>query len=87
VRGTPGEAHESVFQSGNAGGLLKGGERVTSEEAPGIDNRDAIGEELDFRQSVRGEEQGSIAAAENLGFQETPEFGSGDGVQTSRRLI
>jgi hypothetical protein len=36
---------------------------------------------------VRGEEQRSIAAAENLGLEEAAKFGSGDGVETSRWFI
>jgi hypothetical protein len=36
---------------------------------------------------VRGEEQRSIAAAENLGLEEAAKFRSGDGVETSRWFI
>ena len=52
MRSAPGEAQESVFQSGGAGGSFEGGERVAGEESPGIDNRNAIGEELNLGQSV-----------------------------------
>lgn len=36
---------------------------------------------------MRGEEQGSIAAAENLGLEKTAKFGSGDSVKTARGFI
>ena len=87
MRGATGEAHESVFESCGAGGSLEGCQSVASEEAAGVDNRDAIGEQLDLGQRVRGEEQGSIAAAENLGLEEAAKFGSGDDVETSRWFI
>ena len=36
---------------------------------------------------MRSEEQGSITAAQNLGFEEPAKLGSSDGVETARRLI
>jgi hypothetical protein len=36
---------------------------------------------------VRSEEQGSITAAQHLGFEEPAKFGSSDGVETARRFI
>jgi len=67
--------------------MFESGQCVASEEAPGVDNRDAIGEKFDLGQSVRGEEQGSIAAAENLGLEEAAKFGSGDSVKAARGFI
>lgn len=82
-----GEAHKSVFESSRAGDSFECGERIASEEASIVDNRDAVGEKFYLRQSVRGEEQGSIAEAQNLGLQEAAKFGSGDGVETAGWLI
>lgn len=62
------EPQESFFESGGAGGVFEGGQSVAGEQAAGVDDGDAIGEQLDLGQSVGGEEQGSIAAAEDLGL-------------------
>ncbi len=87
MRCASGEAHKGVFQSSGAGGLFEGSKSIASEQASIVDNRDAIGEKLNLRQSVRGEEKGSVAAAQNLGLQEAAKLGSGDGVKTARWLI
>ena len=87
MRGGAGEAHENAFECRGASGSLEGGQGVAGEEASCVDDCYAIGKLLDLGQSVGGEEQGSMAAAEDLGLQETSKFGSGDGVQTARRLI
>lgn len=87
MRAAPGDAHENIFQGHSAGSPLEGGKRVAGEEAPGVDNCDTVGEQFDLWQSVGGEEQGSIAAAKHLGFEEAAKFGSGDSVQAARRFI
>lgn len=83
----PGEAEEGVFERSGAGFVLESGQGVASEETPGANHRDAVGEQFDLRQSVRGEKKGSIAAAKDLRFQEAAKFGSSDGVQTARGFI
>ena len=87
MRGAAGEAHESVFESCGAGGSFEGGQRVAGEQTSRVDDRDAIGEQLDLGQSMGGEEQGSIAAAQDLRLQKAAKFGGGDSVQTARGLI
>lgn len=52
-----------------------------------VDYRDAVGEELYFRQSVGGEKQGSASGAQDLRFEEAAEFGGGDGVEATRGFI
>jgi hypothetical protein len=87
VRCASREAHKDVFESCGAGGSFECSQSIASEQAPIVDNRDSVSEKFYLRQSVRGEEQGSIAAAQNLGLQEAAKLGSGDGVKTARWLI
>jgi hypothetical protein len=87
VCAAPAEAEESFFERSSARAVLESGKCVASQKAPSVDNRDAIGEQLDLGQSVGGEEQGSIATAENLGLQKAAKFESGDSVQAARRFI
>ncbi len=82
-----GEAEECVFESRGAGGSFEGGKSVASEEASGVDHGDAVGEEFDLGQSVRGEEQRSIAAAEDFGFEEAAKIGGGDRVEAAGGFI
>jgi len=81
------KAKESVFESSRASGSFECGQCIASEQASIVDNRDAVGEKLYLGQSVRGEEQGSIAEAQDLGLQEAAKLGSGDGIKTARWLI
>jgi len=87
VRCASGEAHKGVFEISCAGGSFECSQSIASEQASIVDNGDAVGEKFYLGQSVRGKEQGSIAAAQNLGLQEAAKLGSGDGVKTARWLI
>ena len=62
-------------------------ERTASQQASSVNDGDAIGEELDFRERVGSEEQSCLTGPENLGFQETAKLGGANGVETARRLI
>ena len=50
--------------------MFEGCKCAASEKAAGVDNRDAVGEQLYLGQSVRREEQRGIPAAEDFGLQE-----------------
>ena len=87
MRGAAGEVHESVFERCRTGASFESGQRVAGEQAPRVDDRDPIGELLDLRQRVGSEEQGSIAAAQDLGLQKAAKLRGGDSVQTARGFI
>ena len=52
-----------------------------------VQQDDAVGQLLDFRQGVRGEKNGRAVAFHQLSFQKPAEFGGGDGIETARWLI
>ena len=81
------EAEKYFFERGSAGTQFQRGHGVASQEAAGVNHGYAIGEELDFCESVRGEEQGRLAILKDFRFQETAKFGRGDGVEAARRFI
>src|SRR5277367_1194303 len=87
LRSAAGESHESVLQRWSASGSFQSGQSVAREKPPGIDDRDAIGEQLDFGQRVRGKEQRSIAIAEDFRFEKAAKFRGSDRVEAARGFI
>ncbi len=87
MSGVAGDAEEDVFQGVAAGVGFQRGGGVECEQAAFVDDRHAIGEEIDFGERVGGEEQGGVAALQDFRFEEAAEFGGGDGVQAARGLV
>lgn len=83
----PSQPQKSFFKRGRARLLLQFTQRSAGQQAPSVKHSDAIGEKLDFRKRVRGEEQSCFAAAKNLEFKEAAKFGGADSVQTACRLV
>jgi hypothetical protein len=48
VAGAPNKLHESAFESCGARDIFERGQGVANKQASGVDNRDAIGEQLDL---------------------------------------
>jgi len=82
-----GQAEKGFLERGRRGAKFESGECVAGEETALVEDGDAIGEQFDFGESVRGEEERSIAAAEDLRFKESAKIHGGDGVETARGLI
>jgi hypothetical protein len=87
MRVASGQAKKNLFEGGGAGALLKGGEGITCKEASFVEDGDAIGEQFDLRQGVRSEQQRSIAASEEMRFQEAAEVHSSDGIEAAGGFI
>ncbi len=81
------KAEKYFFQGGSAGALLQCGDSVASQEAASVNYGHAIREKLHFGESVRGEEQGSLAMAKDFRFQEAAKLRGGDGVEAARGLV
>ena len=47
-----GQVEKNLLEGGRVGTTFEGGERIASEEAPFMEDGDAVGEELDFRQRM-----------------------------------
>jgi hypothetical protein len=82
-----GEGEEDVFESGSAGAMFERGESVAGEEAAGIEDGDARGELLDFRERVGRKKERGGAGTEDFGFKETAKLGGGDGVEAAGGLV
>jgi len=52
-----------------------------------MEDGNAIGEKFDFRQGVRDEQQGSIAARVEVGLQKAAKFRGGDGVEAAGGFV
>jgi len=87
MRSAPGQAEKCVFKCGRSGAMFESTERIACDETAFVDDGDAVRKQLHFRQGVRGEKERSIAAPENLLFEEAAKIHGGDGVQAARRLI
>lgn len=87
LRVAPGQAKKNFLEGSRTGAQLESREGIAGEQAAFLEDGDAVGEEFDFGQRVGSKKQGSIAAREELRFQEAAEIHGRDGVETSRRLI
>ena len=85
--GAAGEAEKDFFERESRCASLQGSERVAGEQTAVIDDGDAIGEALDFREGVGGEENGSGAGLQDLRFEKAAELGCGDDVDAARGLV
>jgi hypothetical protein len=82
-----GKMGEDFFQGRSPGAGLQGGGCVIGNELSLVQHGDAIGQKFDFRKHVRGEEQGSALARNDLGFEEPAEVGSRKDIQTASGLV
>lgn len=78
-----GDAQKSVFHCAAGGAAFQGAGCVESKQAAFVNDRDAICEELHFGERVGSEEQRSMAALHNFGFDEAAEFGGGQDIETA----
>jgi len=81
------EAEEGVFKCGRMGLMLEGSGRVERDEATVLEDRYAIGEELDFGEGVGSEKQRGLAGLHDVRFQEMAEGGGGDRVEAAGRFV
>jgi len=82
-----GEAKEGSLESGGGRLVFERGGSVECDEAAVLEDGDAAGEEFDFSERMRGEEERSFAVLQDLGFEEMAEGCGGDGVEAASGLV
>ena len=81
------QAGKCVFKrSGTTTGFQRGGS-IEGDQAPPVQERDAIGEEFDFGKGVRSKEQGSALPRQNFRLEEAPEIGGGESIEATCGLV
>jgi len=81
------EAGEGFLERRSPGAGLQSARRIKINELPLVQYGDAIGQKFDFRKRVRGEEQRSALARDELGFEEASEVGGRQDIETARGLV
>jgi|SRR5689334_587789 len=87
MRSAAGELEESFLEGGGVSAFFQAGRRVAGEKLATVEDGDTISEEVDFLESVGGEEQGGIAGFQNVVFEKIAKFGGGNGVEAARRFV
>ena len=78
---------EDSFQRGGIRALLQARNGVAREDPPAAEDRDAIGEKLDFLERVRSKQQSGVAGFQYTVFEKITKLGGGYGVKAARRFI
>lgn len=82
-----GESEEGLLQRCGVCALLQARDGVAREEFSAIEDRDAIGEKLDFLERVRGKEQSGVAGFQHTVLEKAAKLGGGNGIQAARGFI
>ncbi len=82
-----GEAREGFLERRCARFGLEGLRRVKGDEGAFFQNGDAVRQEFDFRERVRGKKKGCALTREDFGFQKAAEVGGSEGIEAARGFI
>ena len=87
MRSVAGKPEESVFQRRGVRAFFQARRGVTGEQPAPVEYGDAVGEELDFLERVRGKEQSGVAGLQDTVLKKMAEFSGGNGIDAARRFI
>jgi hypothetical protein len=78
---------EGILESRGTISGFKGSGSIQSDERTLMENRDAVGEKLNFRKCVGGKQERSSICREDFRLEEAPEVRGGKGIQAARGFI